>query len=162
MCANCNLQLAHNSVTSLSVMWTLRLGSHESNALTLLSSFLFDLAMNEVICGPVPLSITFLLLLVSFSFFEKRQCRCKHIAQKQLNKVLQIFMNVKNLLKFTIFKEFWNLKSRILELCSQSCWQTGCVLIKCYIKRHCFESSLTEGLSRLVLCREFQYRYKIQ
>jgi len=47
-----------------------------------------------------------LLLLVSFSFFEQRQCRCKHIAQKQLNKVLQIFMNVKNLLKFTIFKEF--------------------------------------------------------
>ena len=60
------------------------------DALTLLSSFLFDLAMDEV---TVPLSITFCCCL--WVSLEKRYCRCKHSPKK----AQWMFTNFRNLLK---------------------------------------------------------------
>jgi len=99
----CNVQRPHKSDTSLSVMWTVKFAWTQVggllNSLTLLSSFLFDLAMIEGILDQCPLSNHTVLLLVSF-FFEKTSlhCRFKHypkIAQRIFTNFYKCLKNFK-------------------------------------------------------------------
>ena len=122
----CEFQLATTSQFSSSVMWTLKFAwTQLTQRSNLLSSFLFDLDMDEVTWISSAQYHIWLLLL---SFFEKRHCRCKDSP-----KIAQgIFTNLKKIVKINESHEFPNYARRWKRL-------TICLLVS----RQC--TNVTDG-----------------